>query len=743
MRSEIRGSERNRAGIWNMRRSGMWLALVMSGLGSAQAMTATSPATTGDSNVTGAAAVSADSDSTDPKKVTNLSGVQVSTQAVGYVATRSTTGSKTDSPIIDNPQSISIVTRQQMDDQGAQTVDQALRYTTGVYTQDGTDVRFDQLSARGFSMDSYLDGLHLYQSPRFATPRVDPYLLDQIDVLRGPSSVLYGQGNPGGLVNYVSKLPTDTPHNEVMLQLGNNNYRQLGFDIGSSNQDGTVSYRVVGLAREANTQVDQIKDHRFAIAPSLTFRLDSDTSITLLGGYQRDPEGGQFNPVPASGTLFYNPNGKLGPDQYFGNPDTDHMSRTQYWLGEKFEHRFDDVWSFSQSARYLHIDEHYYQTSVTSNYLGDNRTVMMFGNRDNEQFGQFTTDAHAQAKFATGDVQHTVLLGGDYTRLQLYDRVGQAAAYYGAVVGRLNLFAPDYRALTVLAPNGPLFRYSLWQGGVYAQDEMRYQHWVLNIGGREDWTKTTQHQPMAGQILDKHADDQQFTWRAGLAYEFANGLVPYVSYTTSFQPGIGTTAQGTPFKPTEGKQYEAGIRYQPIGYQAYFTLAAYDLRQQNVATTSPDNPNLSIQAGVVRSRGIEAEAHVNLGDNLRLLASYTTINQRITADTRFRGKRPPGTPRQTASVWLDYTVPGGWLRNVGFGAGVRYVSSAQGDVPNTFEVPGRTLMDVAAHYDWQHWRLALNVSNLFDREYVSTCSSPAVCYWGATRTVLATARYQW
>ena len=652
---------------------------------------------------------------------------------VGYVAKRSTTGSKTDAAVIDNPQSISTVTRQQMDDQAVQTVDQALRYTTGVTTQDGTDIRFDQLQARGFAMDSYLNGLALFQSPRFATPRIDPYLLERIDVLFGPSSVLYGQGNPGGLVNFVSKQPTDTPYHEVMLTAGNHDNYQLGFDFsGPLDKDGTVLYRITGLGRDSDTQVSAIKDDRVAIAPSVTIRPDRFTTLTVDAGYQRDPDGGLFNPVPASGTLTANPNGRLGPDQYFGNPNTDGMQRTQYWFGYQFDHAFNDVWSVSQSARYLHIDQNYYQTSVTSPLGADNATVYMWGNSDDEHQSQFEVDTHAQAKFATQDIAHTVIFGLDYRRVLGDDYEGNGLA------GQLNLFDPDYASLATITPNTHL-DYSLSQVGIYGQDELRYRNWVLTLGAREDWAGTNQQTNNAVE----HANNAAFTWRAGLAYEFDNGIVPYVSYAKSFEPVLGATEGGSPFIPTTGKQTEVGVRYQPKGYAAYFRLAAYNLTQDNVSTADPNNSNYEVQTGQVRSRGIEAEAHANITDALKVIASYAYLDQRVTEDTTLTGTRPTIAPRHSAAFWGDYTLQGGPLRNLGFGAGVRYMGNTEGSDDNSFQVPARVLVDTALHYNWQQWTLGLNVNNLFNREYISYCSNSFICYWGATRSVVGTARYQW
>ncbi|MFM0489960.1 TonB-dependent siderophore receptor [Paraburkholderia graminis] len=660
---------------------------------------------------------------------------------VGYVAKRSMTGTKTDSSLLTNPQSVSVVTRQQMDDQGAQTVDQALRYTPGVYSQDGTDIRFDQLYGRGFPLDSYLDGLHLYQSPRFATPRIDPYFMERLEVLHGPASVLYGQGSPGGLVNYVSKLPMEQPYHEVMMQIGNHNNYQLGFDLsGPVDKNGTVLYRLTGVARTAETQVSDIKDQRLAIAPSVTIRPNRDTTFTLQGSFQRDPNGGLFNPVPAGATLFSNPNGQLGPDKYFGDPDRDGMHRTQYWFGYQFDHAINDKISVSQNLRYLHIDQHYYQTSVTSALGANQRTVSMWGNVDNEHYTQFQVDTHAQAKVATGAVQHTLLFGLDYQRSMLGDTEGNS------VLGTVDLYNPNFSSLPMQQANTRL-DYSLSTVGVYAQDEARWRNWVLTFGVRQDWTGGNQQTTLltTGKGSIYHTNDHAFTWRAGLAYQFESGIAPYVSYSRSFQPVLGATFSGAPFSPTKGRQVEAGVRYQPKWFDGFFSLAAFTLTQDNVSVVDPNNLGYTIQTGQVRSRGVEFEAHANVTADLKVIASYTYLNQQVTSTTTPTsfGKRPTIAPRNTASLWADYTFHRGPLRNFGVGSGVRYMSSSAGDAANTFTVPGRVLVDLGAHYDIQNWRLSLNLNNAFDREYISYCTTASVCYWGATRTVLGTARYQW
>ncbi|MGF7191819.1 TonB-dependent siderophore receptor [Robbsia andropogonis] len=660
---------------------------------------------------------------------------------VGYVATRSMTGTKTDSSLMTNPQSVSVVTRQQMDDQGAMTVDQALRYTPGVYTQDGTDIRSDQIRGRGFTLDSYLDGLKLQASPRFSTPRVDAYLMERMDILHGPSSVLYGSANPGGLVNFVSKLPTETPYHEIMLQIGNHNTYQIGYDFsGPVDKNGTILYRITGIGRTAETQVSAIKDQRIAIAPSVTIRPSRDTSLTLQGGYQRDPNGGLFNPVPASGTILPNPNGSVSSDRYLGDASKDGMHRSQYWLGYQFQHGFNDTFSVSQNARYLFVDQRYYQTSVGAALLNNGATAPMYGNVDQERYSQFEIDTHATAKYATGQVQHTTLFGLDYQRASLNDATNLAQ-----FVGNTSLFNPNYGSLSSVHP---LYKdsYSLSQVGVYAQDEARWRNWVLTYGIREDWAGTDQNYRListGNSIQHQHADDHAFTWRVGLAYEFNNGIAPYISYAKSFAPVLGATYSGAAFKPTTGKQTEVGVRYKPTGYDALFTAAFYTLTQNNVTTTDPAHTSSSIQTGQILSRGMDLSANANLTENLKLIASYSYIDQRNTQSTTAFGKRPTIAPRHSASIWADYTLHKGPLRNFGFGGGVRAVSSSAGDDQDTIRVPGRMLVDLSAHYDIQNWRLSINVNNLLDREYISYCTTSYACYWGATRTVLGTARYQW
>lgn len=660
----------------------------------------------------------------------------------GYVATRSSAGSKTDTALIDNPQSVTVITRAQMDAQNVQTLDQAVRYVPSTSSQDN-DLRFDQLSIRGFDADSYLDGMKLNRTTWFANPRIDPFFLERIDVLRGPASVLYGQASPGGVVDMVTKRPTEDPLHSITVGFGNDQRRQLGFDFGGPlDADGKWLYRITGLARDSNTQTDHIGEERLAIAPALTYRPDADTSFTLLTSFQRDPQGGLFNPVPAYGSVRWNPNGRISPHDYLGDPDRDHFSRNQYSAGYLFEHRFNEHVKVRQNLRYLHDDIDYYQTSVSSLLNPDYRTAYMWANVNREHMGQFTLDNQVQGDFATGPVKHTVLVGLDYQNLR--SDIHRGGQYFGN--DPIDIYHPDFSNLPTV-PVSVNQTTRLTQMGTYLQEQARLDRWLLTLGGRFDWAHTDDRMDDAITGLPTSRTDQRdhaFTWRTGLNYRFDNGVAPYASYSTSFQPQTGTDYAGNVFKPTEGKQYEVGIKFQPDNVRSYVTLALFDLRQSNVLTADPAHTNFSVQTGEVRSRGVEVEGHAELSRSLSVLASYSRLDQTVLkSNNGNQGNHPVQQPVQLASVWGDYTLHGGTLDKLGFGAGVRYIGKSYGSADNSLQVPSATLVDAAVHYDMDHWRLALNASNLFNKTYVSYCSSYMFCYYGAQRTVMATATYTW
>ncbi len=665
----------------------------------------------------------------------------------GYVATRTASATKTDTPLLETPQSISIIPRERYEAQGAQSVNEALRYSAGISSY-GAGTRSDWYTVvRGFDPNVYLDGLALPTTINLASWRVDPYLLERIEVLRGPASVLYGQGQPGGTVNMVSKLPTATPLHEIEVQLGNNARRQLAGDFGGAiDEDGKLLYRFTGLVRDSNLPFGPFKDQRLLLAPSLTMKLSHDTSLTLQATYLRDRTNSSDNFLPASGTILPNPNGHLSSSLFTGSPDFDRYEKEQWSLGYLFEHRFDDTWTVRQNLRYSHLSLKDYMTYGVGLDDSDSSQSSMsrYAGIAKPDYGRLSVDNQVQAQFRTGAIEQTVLAGVDVQRQRRHNW----EAY--ALTSSLNLYHPVYTAFdwSIFDNVTPEDSISIQeQVGLYVQDQVKLgQRWVLTGSLRRDWAKTTNEDLIASTSTTQK--DSATTGRLGAVYLAGGGWAPFVSYSTSFMPELGTDRFGNAFKPTRGRQVEAGVKYQPDEKTA-ITAALFEIRQKNVTTTDLSDPlgTHYVQTGEVRSRGVELEAALELSRSLKAVASYsyTEVKNTQTNDASALDKTPVDIPRprHLASLWLDYTLRGGQLNGLGMGAGVRYVGNAPGSADNSLNVPGYTLVDAALHYDLPQWRLSLTASNLFDKEYVSGCYDATRCIYGNGRTVLATARYRW
>lgn len=689
----------------------------------------------------------------------------------GYVATRSLSGTKTDTALIETPQSISIVTKDQMRAQNAESLNQILRYSAAVVpeTRGATASRLDQLTIRGFSPATYLDGLRM-PSSRDALPQKDAFDLERVEVLRGPASVLYGQGTPSGVINMVSKRPLDTPFHEVGVEYGTFNKKRTTFDLsGPLDDQGVYSYRVAGLFDDADGQVEHTETRRQSLSSAFTWRPDDATSLTLLGHFQKDPKGASYGSVPAWGSVLHSPTGrKIDVDFYDGEKNFEKSDREYYSLGYAFEHHFNDVWTVRQNARYLRA-EGVYRSIYNSNLQADYRTSNRSTIATDVDMDAYTLDNQVQAKFDTGPLQHTLLMGLDYQNTSTDTKAG-----YGKGPD-LDIFDPVYGAPVETPAFSTDATSRSEQTGVYLQEQMKWDKWVLLLGGRYDWASTdaTTKTIKTGAKSKSSLDSEAFTGRVGLVYLFENGLAPYASYAESFNPQSGTGYGGSVFKPTEGKQYEIGIKYQPPGSNSFITASIFDLRQTNVPTLDPNpehrcgNGRCSIQDGEQQSRGFELEGKASLSDNLDITAAYAYLDNRASKSNStvqyapitdggvgpaipVKGTTTYGLPRHTASAWADYTFHDGQLKGFGVGAGARYVGSSWGDPANTLKVPGYTLFDAAVHYDipnianpQDNLRLALNATNLANKEYVASCLSYSWCWYGSQRTVQASATYQW
>lgn len=666
--------------------------------------------------------------------------------AATIAAKRSATATKTDTAIEKTPQSVSVVTSEEIQTRQPKSVKEALGYTPGVVVSNrGASSTYDFVSIRGFStpgptQNNYLDGVKL-QGDYYSGATIDPYMLERIELMRGPTSVLYGKSNPGGIISMVSKRPTTTPLHEIQFKMGTDNLYQTGFDFSDAlDDDGVYSYRLTGLARSNDEQQEFAKQKRYAIAPSFSWRPDDKTNLTLLANIQNEPNTGYYGWLPKEGTVEPLSNGKRISTSFTDSAPNNTYSRYQRLVGYSFEHAFDETFTLRQNLRYSQVKTSQ-QTVYGFGATGDQltRSVIVA----DEDYSDFGVDTQLESKFATGDVAHTVLTGLEYSRFRndIKNAYGSAPA--------LDMNNPVYE--NVAFPDAQPFQLNTQhQTGLYIQDQVEWDKWVATIGGRYDWSEQSTLVRSSGQNVARN--DEQFTWRAGVNYLFDNGITPYFSYSESFEPNpskawAATLADNIAYTPSKGKQYEAGVKYVPKDLPVVITGSVYELTKTNNLTTDPTNPFAQVPAGEIRSRGAELEAKAAVNANINMTASYTFIDAEYTKDTSLKGNTPAQIPKHMASLWGDYTFNAGALSGLTLGTGGRFIGSSYGDAANSFKVGSAAVMDAVVKYDLARFglagsSLAVNVNNLLDREYVSSCFDTYGCFWGAERQVVATATFR-
>lgn len=691
--------------------------------------------------------------------------------AATIAARQSATGTKTDTPIQKVPQSISVVTAEEMALHQPRSVKEALSYTPGVAVGTrGASNTYDYLIIRGFAADgqtqnNYLDGMKM-QGNFYNDAVIDPYMLERAEIMRGPVSVLYGKSSPGGLLNMVSKRPTTEPLKEIQFKVGTDSLFQTGFDFSDAiDDDGVYSYRLTGVARSNNSQQEGKGEQRYAIAPSFSWRPDDKTTFTFLSYFQNEPETGYYGWLPKEGTVDPLPNGDRLPTNFNEGAKNNTYSRNQKMVGYSFDHEFNDTFTVRQNLRYAQnktsqnsvygygmCSDPLYSSnpasspcaSVPQSQWGHSLTRQYV--IDNEKLENFTVDTQLQSKFATGSLDHTLLTGVDFMRMR--NDIDSWFGYAGSVAPS-DIYNLDRSDFDFGSHPGPSGAYQVLnkqkQTGVYAQDQIEWDKVLVTLGGRYDWADQESYNRVTNTTSKR--DDTQFTWRGGVNYLFDNGVTPYFSYSESFEPASQTGANGNVFAPSKGKQYEAGVKYVPNDRPIVVTGALYQLTKTNNLMADPAGSFFSVQGGEIRARGVELEAKAALSASVNLVGSYTYTDAEYTTDTTYKGNTPAQVPKHMASLWGDYTLFDGALSGLTLGTGVRYTGSSYGDPANSFKVGSYTVVDALVRYDLARVgmagsNVALHVNNLFDREYVASCFNTYGCFWGAERQVVATATFR-
>ncbi len=663
----------------------------------------------------------------------------------GYAARRSATGTKTDTPILETPQSLSVVGAEEIETLKAQSLQDALGYVAGISRSEGLDRTTDGLFLRGFQSSNvgtyFRDGTPY--TVNYYNGRQEPYGLERIEVLKGAASVLYGASAPGGIINTVSKRPTTEPLRELNLELGSFARKQVSGDFaGALDQDGQWSYRLTFLGRDSGSFVNHVPDDRTYFAPALKWQPNSDTSLTLLAEYHQDKTAYVYG-LPGPGTVLPNIHGQLPRNLYTGEPGYDKFDLTRYSVGYLLEHAFSDHLKLRHSLRYFHAQNEYNNAWIWG-LASDQRTTLSRGAQDRWDRSSATTlNTSLQYQAAHGSVRHTALVGFDHStprhETERYNRTGQPLDLYAPVYGQpFGAAVPsDYSSVSTTK-----------RMGLYLQDQIKIgEKWVALLGGRYD---TLRYDERAYFTSEKFIDGEKsnaFTGRAGLVYLADGGLAPFLSYSESYEPTDGRDREGRRFKPTTGTQIEAGVRWQPPGSSTLVSAAVYQLTRDNLTVTDPVDPNHAIQHGRVRSRGVELEARTRIGRNANLIAAYAYTDARTVRASPLQpeqeGTRSIGVPYNQVSLWADYDFGTFGLPGLKVGAGVRHMGEARGMAHGTpVSVPAFTLLDAMVSYHTGPWRFALNISNLADKAYIGSCTMYG-CFYGEPRKVIGTATYRW
>jgi iron complex outermembrane receptor protein len=641
-------------------------------------------------------------------------------------------GTKTETPLIETPQPITVVTADQFLSQGAVSISDTVRYTSGVTANPyGRDTRVDNFVIRGIDALQFRDGMRDIFS-YYASITSDPYNFSRVEVVRGPASVLFGQGSIGGLVNLVSKTPDFETHGEISAAYGSYDRKEVLGDVNLALSD-TLAIRVVGRARDADTYVKHVPDDRVMFAPSLRWRPTPNTDVTLLGLYQEDDGGSTAQFLPIVGTFMDNPNNPEQLDRYLfiGKPGWDRYDGRTLQGGGSVTHRFSDKVQFSAKARYIDSDLSYFThypdsySNPTNPYLDPaGRTIGLYSDGSIAGTNVFSTDNNLQIKFNTGAaVEHTLLAGVDYSWNKVKKRGG-----FGYEV--IDLYDIDYDALTIPTISADWATDTQKQLGLYVQDQIRLWDRVsVVLGARRDRVKS--HYSNGAD-----ATDEATTFRAGVIGELGAGFSPFFSYTESFLPITPAATDLVRLKPQTGAQYEAGVKWQPDD-NTLVTVTAFRIEESGRPIDGP-TPGVRLQSGELTTKGVEVEASRTLPGNFELLANYG-YNKLTSSDSPYFIY----LPRHTASAWTTKTFGIGQGAQLRLGAGVVHTGKRSSVGPTwTIVTPSYTTVDALAEITWQKWRFTLNATNLLDDSYYASCLDRGDCFMGAPRNVMGTVGYR-
>jgi len=643
----------------------------------------------------------------------------------------------------ETPQAVTVINRDTLEQRQASSLSEAVRYTPGVNTElrGGAVTRLDLFNIRGFiNYQNFYDGLAIPYNTWNLQPQIDPIAIEQVEVFKGPTSVLYGNIPPGGMVNMIAKTPQREAAHRVGVSTDTEALREISVDSTGAIQDTSLAYRMVALARKKDGQAGHSEEERYVVAPSLDWRISQDTSVNFNLYYQADPAAGIYTSLPAKGSVLHSDQGSLSSDSFSGDNNWNTYDREFLMLGYKVQHQLASDWSLLHTARYTDAD--LLQKNMYHQKSSDGRHYPRNAYLTDETMESWVVDTQLSGDLRWGAAQHYTLFGLDYQNMS--SNVGYDDTLAG-VVPAIDIFEPNNNQVD---PSSLSFVYQdqhdieVTQTGLYAQDQILWNQWVFLAGARYDEyeLKDDQQTLYAGSpsTSDKNIRHYNLAFRAGAMYQFDNGISPYLSYSESFEP-TDMDNRGNVFDPSKGEQWEAGLKYLSLDGTTGLNLALFELTKQDALVNDPNDSYAKIQTGEIRSRGVEIELNHALSLDTNVALTYSYIDMKITDDPNLDGKTPVWVPEQTASAWVNHQLTSGLEVSVG----ARYVGESQGNANNTFKVPDYTLFDTALNYDLAQLdtslsgaKLSLSATNLLDKTTYS-CFDELNCWYGDERNVKA------
>jgi iron complex outermembrane recepter protein len=654
-----------------------------------------------------------------------------------YYVPEASSATRTDTAIRDIPQSIQIVPQQVLEDRKTIRLTDAVSNVSGVSVGNSFGGTINSFNIRGFADASILrDGFkETFTESGLSTDLAD---VEQIEVLKGPASVLYGYVEPGGAINQVTKKPLDNPFYNLDLSIGSNNFYRPSLDFsGPLTLDKDLRYRLNFAYQNADSFRDFVSSERVFIAPVLDFDISDRTTISLNTSYLYDDRTLDRGIVAIADGVA-----DIPIERFLGEPG-DFREVNQFSLGYRLEHEFNDKLKLRNRFQFLDSDESNLNTNAGELDEATGNLFRDYFNSENE-YKIYAMQTDLTSEFKTGSVDHQLLFGFDLQR----NTVGgffktPSDAFDYSVENRqtptINVFNPIYNLRPPDTSTFILQRDDLATTdnlGIFLQDQIAItDNLKLLAGGRFDILT----QKLDDKLNDIESSESKnaFSPRLGIVYQPIQPLSLYASYSRSFAPNSGTLADGSLLKPTRGTQYEAGMRI-ALNPSLAATLAAYEITKTNISTTDPINSAFSIAVGEQRSRGIELDVSGEVLPGWSIISAYSYTDAEIIESNDYPvGTIVPNVPSNQFSIWTTYELQKGSWKGLGMGLGLFYVDTRQGDLENSYEVPSYTRTDVAVYYERNNWRAGINFQNLFDvRHFENSDLGRTTVIPGAPFTVL-------